>query len=232
MATVVALDVYFDHTCPYSYMSWIAAAVLSEDPGIEVRYHPLPIAGPGVDLDPADAAMHSARYAADWPAIQAMAASEFGLALGEPPVAASPFPAAATAHWVRQVEPEIEAAIHRAFFAAHFENGQDIGDPAVVAAIVRGFGLDERAAVEAVVTGAMFAPLSADAAAAEARGIDVVPATAVASTHLLVGAQPAAVLRATIVQVRRSRSARPAGEPAGAPDSAARTIAARPEVAR
>jgi predicted DsbA family dithiol-disulfide isomerase len=231
---MISIDVFLDHTCPFSYMAFSAvrramASTSATMPGaMSVTWRPLPIAGGGMYLSPADAAMHAARQSAEWPQVQALAASRFGLTLRPPIWGMDAHAPAAAAHWVRQVQPDAETEFHQALFSAGFESERDLGDSAVpadsgdagppannnhprsladignpvtLAAIARSIGVDPSGLEECLTTGAMQLALAADAAMAEAHGATAVPAILVGGSHLLLGAQPEAVLRMTVAQM-------------------------------
>lgn len=227
---MISIDVFLDHTCPFSYMAFSAVrrAMATTSVPMAVTWRPLPIAGGGMYLSPADAAMHAARQSAEWPQVQALAASRFGLTLRPPIWGMDAHAPAAAAHWVRQVQPDAETEFHQALFTTGFESERDlgdpaapadsdgsaastdnnksrsmadIGDPATLAAIARSIGVDPSGLEEYLTTGAMQLALAADAAMAEAHGATAVPAILVGGSHLLLGAQPEAVLRMTVAQM-------------------------------
>ncbi len=229
---MISIDVFLDHTSPFSYMTFSAVRrvmAAATTPAIAVTWRPLPIAGGGPYLSPAEAAMHAARQSAEWPQVQALAAARYALSLRPPLWGMDATAPAAAAHWVRRVSPDAEADFHQAVFTAAFETEPnsghlpspesadsttspsspvhnpstpplDIGDPAVLMAIARSLGLDPSGLEECLTTGAMQPALAADAAFAEEHGVTAVPAILVAGSHLLLGAQPEAVLRTTIAQ--------------------------------
>lgn len=86
----------------------------------------------------------------------------------------------AAAEWVRQQEPERFEAVDRALFAAYFAEGKDIGDAAVVDAILADLGVDVVAARSAVEAGEMDASLDASREAALELGIAATPTWVIA----------------------------------------------------
>ena len=211
----ISLEVFLDHTCPFSYMAYAAAMRVAEDRALAIRWRTLPIAGANGSLTPAEAAMHVLRRDADWPRIEALAATSFGLKLERPEWGADARQAASAAHWAERESPDQIAAIHGRLFRAHFEGGRDIGDPDVLAGLLRPFGLDTATLGPALASGAFDDDLEADARAAEAHGVTAVPAI-VADGYLLIGAHPSAVLDRTIEQVMLAGSVeRPSGGSTG-----------------
>ncbi len=91
-------------------------------------------------------------------------------------------------HW-SGLEGRQTATVTR-LFKAYFENGQDIGDRAVLLDIAEGVGLD-RAMIERLLdSDADLEDIRARDAHARERGVTGVPTFVLANTHVLPGAQP------------------------------------------
>jgi predicted DsbA family dithiol-disulfide isomerase len=81
-----------------------------------------------------------------------------------------------------------------ALFAAHFADGRDIGDAAVLAAVAASCGLRQSAARAFLATDAELDTVHADNLRAHRLGINGVPCFVVAGRHAIAGAQEPAVI--------------------------------------
>ena len=81
-----------------------------------------------------------------------------------------------------------------ALFAAHFADGRDLGDPAVLAAVAGSCGLDPAAARAMLGTDAELDGVHADNLRAHRLGINGVPCFVVAGRHAIAGAQEPEVI--------------------------------------
>lgn len=216
----MTLDVFIDHTCPFSYMAFSAVrrivlpagsdaadgtrdwgtGVAHRDSGTLVRWRMLPLAVGGPDATPAEAAMRAVRQAAAWPDVAALAEESYGLRLVEPDWGVDARPAALAAKWSEAHAADRVTAFHSTVFRGYFELGSDIADAAVLDDLARSAGIAALGslAIWLADDAAALAALAADAALAEANGITAVPAILVDGRHLLLGAQPEAVIRATL----------------------------------
>jgi predicted DsbA family dithiol-disulfide isomerase len=199
----LSLELYIDHTCPYSYMAFDATRRVARKRGLPVDWRVLALAGGDLSLTPAEVAMHTQRQAADWPHIEALAAADFQLALTRPVWGADARTAAAAALWAARRSAQSGGSVHAAFFRAYFEEGRDIGEPTVLRELLRSAEVDPSGLDEALAASAMEAELARHAAAAQARGVTAVPAL-VAGSYLMVGAQPVDVLERSLDQVVRA----------------------------
>lgn len=105
-------------------------------------------------------------------------------------------PATWTAHQALREAHQLGAAdaLSRALFAAYFKDGQDIGDPTVLAALWAAVGLDPARLAHVLEKHIHRAALDAEQQAARARGISGVPFFIVNGIHALSGAQDKSVL--------------------------------------
>jgi len=199
----ISLELFLDHTCPFSYMAFSATGQVARDRGLCVRWRPIAITSAHPALSAADREMHTLHREADWPRIQTLAAVNFGLSLVRPLWGADARVAAAAAHWAAQqlagAATEVHAALFRAYFGAH----ADIGDAAVLAELLRPLGVDTAPLADTLTSGVMDSELARDAAAAAAHGVTAVPAL-VAGTYILVGAQPLEVLERSLDRILRA----------------------------
>ena len=81
-----------------------------------------------------------------------------------------------------------------ALFAAHFSDGRDLGDPAVLCAIAASCGLDPAAARTMLASDAELDGVHADNLRAHRLGINGVPCFVVAGRHAIAGAQEPEVI--------------------------------------
>lgn len=113
--------------------------------------------------------------------------------------------ALAASAWAQEVEPARFAALHDALFRATFCESRDVGDPAVLREIARDAGLDPSRMDAALAAGAGEIALREAAADARRRRITAVPAFVIGGREIVVGAQPAAVLRQAIERAGAGR---------------------------
>ncbi len=83
-----------------------------------------------------------------------------------------------------------QTAIVTRLFKAYFENGEDIGDTAVLLDIAEGAGLDRAMIARLLDSDADREDIRARDAHARARGVTGVPTFVIANTHVVPGAQP------------------------------------------
>jgi len=187
------VEAFIDHACPYSFMAFAALCELARADAVGLRWRMLPITEAG-HLDPAEAGMHALRQTTTWPQIQALAASSFGLRLAAPRPGIDGRPSAALALWADRRDAAAGLRMHRLLFEACFHTGQDIADPDVLTALAIAAGLGPIDPPGLLSPAAVAASLREDSEVAARRGVTVVPAI-MFGDHLLLGAQPTAVLR-------------------------------------
>lgn len=96
---------------------------------------------------------------------------------------------------VQREDPERFETFHRALFHAGFGELQDIGDPSVLQRIAAGQGIDAAHLDDALAAGVGETLLRQATDEAHRRGITAVPAFVFGGREIVVGAQPAEVLR-------------------------------------
>ena len=96
--------------------------------------------------------------------------------------------------WVVQQQPDFGVAAVEAIFQAHFTDGADIGDPAILAAIASRLGLNQAAALVHLSGDAEADAVHAENLRAHRIGINGVPCFVIAGRHAIAGAQDAEVI--------------------------------------
>ncbi len=91
-------------------------------------------------------------------------------------------------HWA-MLEGRQTAAVSR-LFKAYFQDGLDIGEPAVLLDIAEGIGMDREMTERLLASDADAADIAARDAHARQRGVSGVPCFIVANQHVAPGAQP------------------------------------------
>ena len=91
---------------------------------------------------------------------------------------------------VRTTQPAAFGVLHRSLFAAHFAEGRDIGDPAVVDDLVAAAGADPASVRAVVATGAATAMVDTSMATAAEHDVTGTPAFLLDDRLLVPGVQP------------------------------------------
>lgn len=207
--SAVRLDVWSDFVCPFCYLAEPALARVEEEFGaaVEIAWRAFELRPePEPTLDPAGAYLRDIWDRAVYPM-----ARERGMTLRLPPLQPrSHLAHEATAHaaTVGRSAPMIHA-----IFVAFFENGEDIGDPEVLASLAVSAGVAEAGLRAALVDGRHRSAVVADETLAAELGLSGVPAIVVrragdpfAQAALISGAQPYDVIARAV----RDFAARPA----------------------
>jgi predicted DsbA family dithiol-disulfide isomerase len=92
-------------------------------------------------------------------------------------------------------------AYHEAVMNAYWREARDIGDPAVLAEVAAGVGIDPAALLAALGDPVYDAQVQADIELAQAYGLNGVPALVFDNRYAVSGAQPAEVLRQVVQQI-------------------------------
>jgi predicted DsbA family dithiol-disulfide isomerase len=195
------LELYLDHVCPYSYMAFTAACRVSESLGLALELSFLPISAPAQGSSAADLAMHAALASADWPAIESLAGRDFGLRLQKPAPETRGIAAACLALQVRQASPALEVVLHPRLFAARFAEGKDLSDPGQLAVLAKEIGFSQAVTTRSLLD--QLPALDAQSERAAAQGVTMVPTLVIGGSHLVLGAEPEPVLRATVEQLQQ-----------------------------
>ena len=210
MPTELRLEIYADPVCPWCLIgkAWLDRALESaRDHPFAVEWHPLrldPNVPPG-GLDHRD--WLEAHHGSQMGAVEALkpvlaAAQAAGIVLNLPAIARMPDTTDAhrLLHWAR-LEGR-QTPVMAALMRAHWREGRDIGDPAVLAGIAGTAGLDPAVIARLLATDADRDVIAAREQAARDRGIRATPTFVIAGTHVLAGAQPVALWRDVLRELR------------------------------
>lgn len=187
MAAVPVL-IFSDFTCPFCHVTEAALRRLEDEGLAAPRYA-------AFELYPAPAPLPAAPSADDLEAAWPLA-SELGAPLAPPPLV----PRTRKAHEAAKLADAKGAgrAMREAVFAAYFDAGRDVGRVDVLVELAAAVGLDPTETHVVLDVDRYSAGVDADMALARRLGITAVPALIVGSgadAELLLGAQPAGVLR-------------------------------------
>jgi 2-hydroxychromene-2-carboxylate isomerase len=180
-----SLDFWFDYTCPYAYLGSTQAPALAARMGVSLTYCPLLLGGVFRANDTPQklfATLAPGKAAHNMADMQRWAA-RFGVVLKMP-----------ANHPIRSVEAlratlatGIDPRVVDAFYRAYWVEGADIGDRAVIAAVVSRAGHDAARVLAAIDTPAVKDDLRARTERAIALGIFGVPSWVVDGAHLYWG---------------------------------------------
>ncbi len=217
MAAALTIDVYSDVVCPWCFLGKRRLeAALRERPGrlVTVRWRPFEL---NPDLPPggADRDQYLTRKFGN-PAALAEAHRRLG-ALGAAVGIAYRFEAIRRAPNTRAAHALVALAggrggeVVEALFRAYFEEGRDVGDLDVLAAIAGAAGLDGTEVRARLSAGDGFAAVAAEEAEAARLGIGGVPFYVLAGRWAVSGAQEPASLVAALDEVSAALAREPAG---------------------
>jgi predicted DsbA family dithiol-disulfide isomerase len=127
---------WFDFICPFCYVGQLRDLVLRRS-GLEIVHLPFQIhpqiPPEGIEAGPREGAMYRALE---------QEAARVGLPLNWPPRLPDTRAALSAAQWARRQRPDASADFNRALFAAHFQLGEDLADPGVIARHAAEVGID------------------------------------------------------------------------------------------
>lgn len=146
-------------------------------------------------------AEYRARIEAGRPRLYQMAREQYGLELNAGQLAGNSRPALVGAKYAE--EQGAGDAYHAAVFRAFWQEAKDIGDRAVLGDIAETVDLQREAFLEALNSSRYMAAVEADVDQARAYGLHAVPALVFEDKYLVSGAQPYAVLRQAVEQIRQ-----------------------------
>ena len=195
---MVKLDILSDPICPWCYIgkTYLDRALEARpDHPFAIEWHPFQL-NPDMPAEGMDRRAYlEAKFGGPEGAAQVYGRIEetakgAGLAIDFGAIERTPntIDAHRLIHW-SGLEGRQTATVTR-LFKAYFENGQDIGDHAILLDIAEGVGLD-RAMIERLLdSDADLEDIRARDAHARERGVTGVPTFVLANTHVLPGAQP------------------------------------------
>jgi 2-hydroxychromene-2-carboxylate isomerase len=166
-----ALDFFYDFASTYSYIAAMRIAPLAERAGVTLRWRPF-LLGPifkaqGWDTSPFNLYPAKGRYMVRDCERQC---ADLGLAFRLP----EPFPASsllASRVALVALEEGWGEDVSRAVYRAEFAEGRNIGDPEVIADVVRALGHDAKAALARAQSDGIKAKLRAETEEAQRLGI-------------------------------------------------------------
>ncbi|HYB92174.1 MAG TPA: DsbA family oxidoreductase [Candidatus Binataceae bacterium] len=206
MALEIAM--YSDFICPFCYIGFEVIRNLRSEFDIKLQWRGFQIhpewPAEGIALDKVRSAVDLDARRAAWPRIAALAEAE-GLEMKAPTLLANSRAALLLAEFANDqgCGEEFEARVYRAYF----NDGANIGDPALLARIAAEAGLDPAAVAEMMKSPHYETRLKDNALEADRRGISGVP-TFLIGEYPLVGAQPTPVMRLLLRRVTERLGAR------------------------
>ena len=194
------LDIFSDPVCPWCLIgatNLVRALTDAPDQPFELAWHPYqldPSLPPG-GMDRADYLARKFGGAGNLDRIHARveaAAREAGVPIAFDRITRAPntLDAHRLIHWAAAEGAQTRVAM--ALFARYFGAGEDISDPAVLAAVAGEAGLDAAALARLLAGDADRAEVTGEAEAARRAGITGVPAFIVGGQYAVTGAQPQA----------------------------------------
>jgi predicted DsbA family dithiol-disulfide isomerase len=181
----VLVTVWSDYLCPWCYLGLDREQQL-EELGIDVvvrpyELHPeIPIGGRAIS--------ESGRTAAVFDHV-GRECEAVGLPFRRPARSPNTRAVLGAAEHVRLTQPDAFPTLHRSLFVAHFAEGRDLGDPAVVDELIAASGGDPRPVRAAVTAGSAQRALEASMAEAFDHEVTGTPAFLMPSGFVIPGVQ-------------------------------------------
>ena len=197
----VRVFVYFDYSCPYSYLAVTLLEMAASTTTLRVVWRPLEIrSGIGADDDPTLAPGETPSGAEgegsadhpDWSELSERAAG-LGLPLYRPEKWPATRSALQASEFARDLSEEAHRRLHRAIFRAHFVRGMDIGRVDHLLQLATEEGIDSEALAAALEDGRYLGELARVESEAEQYGIHQTPVF-LFGRFKVVGAAPLDVL--------------------------------------
>jgi predicted DsbA family dithiol-disulfide isomerase len=197
----VQVTVWSDYLCPWCYLGLDREQQL-EDMGVEVVIRPW-------ELHPEiPAGGRELRDGGRTAAVFDMVGREceaVGLPFNRPRRSPNTRTVLAAAEHVRLTQPEIFPALHRALFAAHFAEGRDIEDPAVVDELITRSGGDPAPVRAAVASGQADEAVRASMAEGWEHEVTGTPAFLLPSGFVIPGVQDRETMRRVVERLLERR---------------------------
>jgi predicted DsbA family dithiol-disulfide isomerase len=194
----VQVIVWSDYLCPWCYLGLDREAQLVEM-GIDVvirpyELHPeIPVGGRALREDGRTAAVFD---------MVGRECETFGLPFARPRRSPNTRDVLAAAEHVRVHQPAAFGSLHRALFAAHFAEGRDIGDPAVVDELIVTSGGDPEPVRAAVDSGAAREAVRASMVEASDHEVTGTPAFLLPSGFVIPGVQDRETMKRVVERMR------------------------------
>ena len=195
----VPVFVYFDYSCPYSYLAVTLLETVASTTPLRVVWRPLETwSGIGVDdLPMAPGDMRSGAEGEgpadpDWSELGERAA-ELGVPLYRPEKWPATRAALQASEFARDLSEEAHRRLHRAIFRGHFVRGMDIGRVDHLLQLATEEGIDSEALAAALEDGRYLEELARTESEAERYGIHQTPVF-LFGRFKVVGAAPPEVL--------------------------------------
>lgn len=206
---MIKLDIFSDPVCPWCYIgkTYLDRALEAEaGHPFEIEWHPFQLnpdmAPEGIDRVAYLSAKFGGRQAVEQADLRVeQAARQAGIEIDSARVSRIPNTRDAhrLIHWAG-LEGR-QTAMVSALFRAHWREGRDIGDRAVLAEIAGAVGLDRAMAARLLEGEADRDELMAREEHARARGVNAVPTFIIGNRYVLQGAQPAELWRQAIAEL-------------------------------
>jgi predicted DsbA family dithiol-disulfide isomerase len=208
------VDLVSDFVCPWCYIGRHNLAQALNGAPVALRWHPYflnPNVQPGTDRNAyMIAKFGSLERARELGRNVEAAAAAAGLPLDLTRV--KTMPDTANAHrlmrWAAGAGAGVADTVAAGLFAAHFDEGRDIGDVEVLADIAADAGMDRALVVDLLASDADRVVVEDQAERARDAGISGVPSFVLNGKLLVVGAQPAEVLASALAQSQEMASGR------------------------
>jgi predicted DsbA family dithiol-disulfide isomerase len=198
------LHVFYDYTCPYAYVGKVRAERLARELNLQVAWLPW-------EIHPTRAAMgeprHDGKEGTPVRGWIAELAAEVGARLVTPPRLANSNLALRGAEVAKDHGEETFQRYHSLVFDALWLRGQDVSDPAVLAAIAQEAGMDARAFGEAIRHHATQARLDEVDRKATLLGVQRVPTFVFGDQRIVGNDRFEASLRAPVIAFLERRKA-------------------------
>ena len=192
------LEVVSDTICPWCYVGKrrleIALAAIGDDIAFELRWRPFEL-NPDMPREGVNRKSYRSAKFGSWEAsleldaqVKAAGASD-GLDFHHERMEKTPNTLASHVLIDLAGETGVQSAVVEALFRAYFVDGEDVGDPTVLAAIGAKAGLDQTAVEQTLADEARQAAVKAEARAFSRSGVSGVPTVLLNRFSLFTGAQ-------------------------------------------
>lgn len=216
--TPVAIDIVSDVVCPWCYLGKArldqAIALVSDDISVSVTWRPYQL-NPDLPRDGVDHKAHLAAKLGGQAAVErahemltGLGTAE-GIAFNFEAVKISPntLDAHRLIRWALTNSPAVQNAVVTALFQANFEEGRNVGDPAVLLDIAETCGLEGPVIAALLASDADKAEVKAEVDSARSMGVTGVPCFILDSQYAVMGAQSTDALADALREIARMKTA-------------------------